>query len=281
MNLFLILLLYIFPQIQTQSLNYSPPWALANGRDTRFPRLDFRLFAEGENVLRTFSRKIQVELAESHEPDGRCNTPFQRGKRSRSFVQIAQGGNRSSIGFQEAIPDGPFSYPGINRREVLLVDPENSPILNEAFADLKNQLEKTFDEREILLTTFYFVREHLFDLDRCTEKIVAELIQQFTGQEPEISIEIFLEEKIGVCRHIALVTTYLLHRLNLEGWIEGKALLIREQIPSGRHAWSVFISESGAWHLDPYWGIFENGKTRAGFCHLCQKYGKRAMERYQ
>ena len=181
----------------------------------------------------------------------------------------------------ETIPDGPFSYPGLHPREVIVVDPEHSPLLQKAYLELKSQLRESFSQRDILQTTFLYVRENLFDIEICTEQNIAQFINQFPTKEPEIPLDVFLEKKIGVCRHFALVTTYLLEQLTKENLLEGQAYLIREQIPSGRHGWTLFISRSGAWHIDPYWEIFENGKTDAGYFHLCQKYGKRTMEKQQ
>lgn len=176
----------------------------------------------------------------------------------------------------QAIPEGSFSYPGQSIREVITVDPEDSPLLQKACTDLKRSLEKT-----ILSKTLQFVQENLFERDCCTEENLRHLLQNFgNGQpDPDISLEVFLEEKTGVCRHIALTTTYLINHLIKEGFLEGSTYLIREQTPLGRHAWTLFLSKDAAWHLDPYWGILEDGKTRAGFSQLCKKYGKKTMER--
>ncbi|NGX60388.1 MAG: hypothetical protein KR126chlam3_01561, partial [Chlamydiae bacterium] len=79
--------------------------------------------------------------------------------------------------------------------------------------------------------------------------------------------------------HIALTTTYLLDALIEKKKLKGELFFIREQTPFGRHAWTLLLTETAAWHIDAYWGIIENGKTDAGFARLCQKYGKRVMER--
>lgn len=178
----------------------------------------------------------------------------------------------------EAIPEGPFRYPGTHPREVIVVDPENSPLLDQAYGKLEKRIEGLTEE-QILETIFWYVRDELFDLRLCKEKLVQQFIYSLHPEEtePEIPLETFLEYKIGVCRHIALATTCLVNRLVKEGWLEGEALLIRANCPSGRHAWTLFLSEEGAWHLDSLWGIFENGKTNAGFSKLCDNYGKRIM----
>lgn len=178
----------------------------------------------------------------------------------------------------EAIPEGPFRYPGSRPREVIMVDPENSPRLDQAYRELEQRLEGLTEE-QILETVFWYVREELFDLSLCNERLVQLFIHSLYPDEtePEISLETFLEYKIGVCRHTALATTCLVDRLVKEGWLDGEALLIRANCPTGRHAWTLFLSEEGAWHLDSLWGIFENGKTGAGLSKLCDNYGKRIM----
>ncbi|MDN3506289.1 MAG: hypothetical protein P0S96_03570 [Simkaniaceae bacterium] len=176
---------------------------------------------------------------------------------------------------EETIPEGPFSYPGKSPREVILVDPNRAPLLNQATQTL---LQKT--EEEILKTVICYVQEELFDLENSNETELWDLIGK---QEsfPDVSLEIFLDAKTGVCRHYALTTTYLIQQLINEGILKGEIFLIREEIPQGRHAWTLFLSEHGAWHLDAYWGVLENGKTDAGFSKLCHKYSKRVMERYE
>jgi len=173
---------------------------------------------------------------------------------------------------EETIPEGPFSYPGQSPREIIIVNPNEAPILEGATQDLLVQVEE-----EILHKTLAFVREELFDLDLCDEDKLWSFIEE-TGLFPEIPLDVFLDAKIGVCRHFALTATYLIEQLIREGVLKGEVFLIREDTPFGRHAWTLFLSEQGAWHIDAYWGVLENGKTDAGFSKLCHKYGRRVME---
>lgn len=180
---------------------------------------------------------------------------------------------------QETIPDGSFSYPGLNPREILIVDRKNSPLLEKSYQDLLASLKERKMEKEILLHLLYYVRETLFDPNLCNMENVATLIQALHPDElePEIPLDFFLKQRTGVCRHMALTTAYIIDRLISDGWLKGQSLLIRENIPSGRHAWTLFLSEEGAWHLDASWGFLADGKTEEGFLHLCQYYGKQVM----
>jgi len=180
---------------------------------------------------------------------------------------------------KETIPDGSFCYKGLHPREIIILDRDNSPILENSYQDLLGILEKNTSEKELLLHVLLFVRETLFDPSLCSMESVAALISShYPGElEPEISLEFFLKNRIGVCRHSALTSAYFLHRLSKDGYLEGTTFLIRDDIPGGRHAWTLFLSEEGAWHLDTYWGFLENGKTREGFQHLSQYYGRHIM----
>lgn len=180
----------------------------------------------------------------------------------------------------ETIPSGPFSYPGQNPREIIIVDPTSSPLLTQAKERILLKIDPLASEEEILINTVHFVREELFDLMKCDETNVWKFIIARSDEEelPEIPLDAFLKEKLGVCRHIALTTTYLLDALIEKEKLKGELFFIREQTPFGRHAWTLLLTETAAWHIDAYWGIIENGKTDAGFARLCQKYGKRVME---
>lgn len=180
---------------------------------------------------------------------------------------------------QEAIPDGPFFYRGAHPREVILLDPADSPLLEAAYWDLVEQLSSSFSEVQILQVTSLYIREKLFDLTLCNEQSVRRLLEALypDEKEPEVSLETFLEHKTGVCRHIALTSTYLVDRLIKEGWLQGEARLVRADCIMGRHAWTLFTSPEGSWHLDCLWDVLENGKTGAGFSRLCQKYGRKTI----
>lgn len=178
---------------------------------------------------------------------------------------------------EETIPNAPFVYPGKHPREVILFDPPNSPRLQEAKSQFFEKLRPSFSEAEILVTLIDFIRDEVFDLTKCDNKILSNLLGD-TSKEPEIPIDYFIEQRIGVCRHIALVTTYFVDQLIKENMLSGEVFFIRENLPYGRHAWTLLLTETGAWHIDAYWGSLENAKTDAGFLNLCRKYGKRVMD---
>lgn len=184
---------------------------------------------------------------------------------------------------QETIPRTPFAYVGLQPREVITLDPHHSPLLEKGYLELVANLSPTFSEKEILMQVADYVAQTLFDLQKCSEAAVAVLIDQLypSVKEPEISLEVFLAAHTGVCRHLALTTTYLIDRLIQDGYLEGKAFLIRDFVRCGRHAWTLFLSEEGAWHIDAYWRVLADGKTKDGFAQLCRVYGPNTMQRQQ
>lgn len=175
----------------------------------------------------------------------------------------------------ETIPDGPFAYEGKYPREILTVDPKNTPLLDAAYKTLKERIRKSDEEEKILETVLLLVRDELFERERSQE-----VFSNITAEE-EIPLETFLENKIGICRHFALTTTLLIDRLIKEEILIGEVKLIREETPFGRHGWTLFTSGSGRWHIDPYLDSMENAKNSIGLLRLCQKYGKQTMKRYE
>lgn len=171
----------------------------------------------------------------------------------------------------EQIPPEPFAYSGKGPREVILFDKDRAPHFDQALATLLSRLDEEATEQEILETTTCFVRDELFDQSTPIEPLIDE--------GGEIPLETFLETRTGLCRHYALTTTLLIDQLIKGGKLDGEVYLIREETPKGRHGWTLFLSEEGAWHLDPYWDLLKNGKEEKDFLGLCQKYGKRTMEK--
>lgn len=178
---------------------------------------------------------------------------------------------------EESIPNTPFAYPGKNPREVILFDPENSPRLQAAKNQFFEKLNPSFSEAETLVALIDFIRDEMFDLTKSELKKLNSLLGD-TSKQPEIPIDFFIEHRIGVCRHMALITTYFVDQLIKENLLSGDAFFIRENLPYGRHAWTLLLTETGAWHIDAYWGSLENGKTDVGFLNLCKKYGKKVMD---
>lgn len=181
----------------------------------------------------------------------------------------------------ETIPEGPFQYRGKLPREIITCDPAHSPILEAKYKEWVEEVRGANGEEQILHQLLTYLRAKTFSIEECTPAKVIRWIETNykESKEAEIPLDAFLEARLGVCRHTALTTTYFLDRMVKEGRLQGKPFLIREELPFGRHAWTLLLTEQGAWHIDTLWGVIANGKTKVGYQRLCSLYGKGVMER--
>lgn len=77
--------------------------------------------------------------------------------------------------------------------------------------------------------------------------------QQGVKQGDKVSLDVYLDSKVGVCRHQALLVGYLLEKLVNEGLLNGKVSVDRNYVRGkGGHAWVRYESSSGeTFILDP------------------------------
>lgn len=166
-------------------------------------------------------------------------------------------------------------------REAIVLDPENSPILNGHFDKLLQQIQarqrySVLNEEQIIDEVIRYVRQDIFP--SCTDNHLENKVTQFVqdkwgsfhtlyyqqnerqGYIPAIPIDEFIKADIGVCRHHGLVTGYLLDRLTREPAqrpiLQGVPQIIRDNIEGGAHVWTTFMSAKGnKWHIDTLWPV--------------------------
>lgn len=147
------------------------------------------------------------------------------------------------------------------RREFLLLDPNNSPVLNEKYEEFESYL-KNFNSGQLHLPTLIsavnqFVRLKIFSCENA-EKIDAEISQMVKEAKgnpdvikirgtPCLSIDDFISKKIGVCRHHSLVAAYFLDKfLKNNPSIcdqDYKVQIVRDSNSEMAHAWISIISK--------------------------------------
>lgn len=171
-----------------------------------------------------------------------------------------------------------LTYSGLSPRETIIFNSEDSPYFDRAYEEMKGSLREEDTEQEILTTLLFYVREKMFDPARFSLEKVHELVA--TQSSDTISLDTFIQEKTGVCRHTAFATSLMIDRLIQENILTGRVFLVREELFCGRHAWSLFISETGSWFVDAFWNLMENAKNQAGLTTLLQKYGTGAVTKY-
>jgi hypothetical protein len=192
-------------------------------------------------------------------------------------------------------------------REMITLDP-NSLILNRCYDDFFHAIKEhcknsksTHLSMEIIMPILKkHVRNQIFP--SCTDKSVVKNVDNFVKKYkqdnpdkcitvrndsiPIISIDEFIEKGLGVCRHHALITAYLLDRLIQE---QGGKLVplgivqhMRDNLDKGgAHVWINFTEVSKRkWHIDTLWNLgleFTNPKSKISK-FLAEKYGPKTMK---
>jgi len=140
-------------------------------------------------------------------------------------------------------------------REVISYFPQEMSHVEEAYKEFRESLDSSLNTYDLLQSVCHFIRYQIFDLSLCKESSVRSMVQQ----RPMVTLDEFVAQKTGVCRHFVLVTDYFLERLIEENLLVGQCDRIRQVIPGrGKHAWNVFYSSDQSFLIDSFWGIVEN-----------------------
>ena len=151
--------------------------------------------------------------------------------------------NRAIIGRDSPIDGG--IYIGAYQREAVVVDFFSSPMLKSIFerAKLDISARSLRAELDILKAVYVAVdRAMAYDLD-AVEELVRE---QGVQEDGEISLGVFADHGIGVCRHMALTCGVIIERLIEEGVMEGSVSVDRKTFKEGGHAWCRYKGPDGA-----------------------------------
>lgn len=143
-------------------------------------------------------------------------------------------------------------------REIIILDPNNSPILNQKFQEFQGNT---------ITDACQFIRAQVFDLDRCDERHIDQ-------SEQFMPLDAFVEAKIGVCRHWALVTGYFLDRL----FPQAQVYHVRDTLKNGGHAWNLMILNDQAWHIDAFWNVIKNLNNLDDLNFLYSIYGRAPID---
>lgn len=184
------------------------------------------------------------------------------------------------------------------QREVILLDPDHSPLLHSKFLELRAALPEGAPVQTILTEVQRFVGA-IFEPALSTEAALGAFIchwishpsrkaADFTPSKkgvwiPAIFLDDFLRARTGRCRHRALATSYFIDRLLRETTLlpQGEVYTVRELIsPELGHAWNLFLSDDKkeAWHLDTSWQMVLSYHKEDHLNLLYQSYGLEATE---
>ena len=181
-------------------------------------------------------------------------------------------------------------------REALLLDPAKSPFLNAQFErivqtliDLRNEGRELTEIGIVRLvwiqTIELFAGTNPENFDRyLTERLQSPDIPKVRLKDREIgclTLDEFASKGLGCCRHQALYLAHILHRLTQgpEPFLSGTVQHIRENIPSGGHAWATYVNKEHRMHIDPTFESFYHDMfSPAAKVEIIRRYGRKAFE---
>ncbi|HSW87468.1 MAG TPA: hypothetical protein VLG49_08235 [Rhabdochlamydiaceae bacterium] len=188
-------------------------------------------------------------------------------------------------------------------REIICLDPYNAPKLMSKYQELlsllKDQACTSF--RETLTVIADFIKYRVFESDKCHQLNLERFINQwmiahsdrpqaFTyakdGRKiPVIPLDAFVEEGIGMCRHVSLATAFFLDNILKDPDLKhilpsGTVYHVRDQLFEGGHSWNIYISEdrSQFWHIDSFWELIANLNLIDEKESLYLEYGKSCIK---
>jgi len=170
-------------------------------------------------------------------------------ERLSSRGQISESGitrlynNRHIIGRDSSIDGG--VYLGASQREAIVVDFFNSPMLKSIFESVKLEISSQSLRAELeILNEVYTAVYQAMKYDR---NVVEEIVEKYGVEEDgEISLDVFADRGVGVCRHMALTCGIIIERLIEEGVMEGRVSVDRKTIKQEGHAWCRYKGPDGA-----------------------------------
>ncbi|MEA3343956.1 MAG: hypothetical protein U9Q92_07395 [archaeon] len=135
-------------------------------------------------------------------------------------------------------------YLGQGQREAIVVDSQKYPKLRQLYEVAKGKAteRRTVRKDRVLQAVYDTVAEAM---PRQDNDAVKELIHRYkVEKDGKISLDDFLEEGVGVCRHDALACATLLELFKKEGIVRGKTSVDRNSTYLGGHAWCRYTNSA-------------------------------------
>ncbi len=122
-------------------------------------------------------------------------------------------------------------------REAIVVDSTKYPMINAVY----RKLETMIKGKDTILSSVYTLVDKTLKYD---EKFALKIDKKYPDKK--VSLDLFIINRKGVCRHMALLCGVLLEKLQNSGIIRGKPSIDRNHIPMvGGHAWCRYTNSVG------------------------------------
>lgn len=142
-------------------------------------------------------------------------------------------------------------YEGAYGGEAIVVDTEKYPLVNKAVEAILEQVtvNGAVDKGLILDTVYAYVSQHMRYDAAAVDKIFAEDCEGVDGRK--ISLDTYIQDGVGVCRHQALFAGAVMEQLAKRGVVHGTASVERNLVRSGAdgkhdgHSWLRYTNSAG------------------------------------
>ncbi|MBU2638844.1 MAG: hypothetical protein KJ955_07765 [Nanoarchaeota archaeon] len=138
-------------------------------------------------------------------------------------------------------------YLGAGEREAIVVDSDKYPAIRKLYEKAKEKAlvglaEKDIVKCMVLRAVYETVKE---TMTACDEKAVDAIVRLARcGKDGKIALDLFIENQVGVCRHMALACGALLELFRKDGFVSGN-ISIDRNTDKGGHAWCRYTNSGG------------------------------------
>lgn len=189
--------------------------------------------ASGERADWDYTRLAKVR----GENDGVFGDPDERSKYGYYM-------GRPIIGRDSRISGGVYTT---GRGEGLVVDEKYGRLLG-CYKDIRDEMQRRIkrgeDSKTFILDQVYKYVEKLLPYDM---EEVKEILKDLGADiEPvKVALDVFIKERVGVCRHQAILIGYLLEKLVADGVLSGNVSVDRNMNSEFGHAWVRYTNSRG------------------------------------
>ncbi|KTD75615.1 hypothetical protein [Legionella waltersii] len=146
-----------------------------------------------------------------------------------------------------------FSVGSSSSREILMLDPDSQP-LKDAYTELRKKIKVGASTLETLQEIAKVTQKLFPDIETTHADIFVQ--KSLKMGNPFLSLSLFMQHGIGVCRQHALLNAYLMSRLVEDKLLDGEVIHQRHTFPEqGAHVWNLFrdAKDGKLYSLDSLW----------------------------